>query len=78
MNDLVDQLPEDRHAMNIGCLCEIAKCADFMFTIEKYSSKRGLSPICFEKNGKTGFCLSLLAMACSDPRVTLTHALNIT
>ncbi len=31
----------------------------------------------FEKNGKTGFCLSLLAMACSDPKVTLTHALNI-
>ncbi len=30
----------------------------------------------FEKNGKTGFCLSLLAMACRDPKVTLTHALN--
>ncbi len=31
-----------------------------------------------EKNGKTGFCLSLLAMTCSDLKVTLTHALNIT
>ncbi len=49
--------------------------------IEEYSAKRGLK-VPFgsfrEKWQNIGFCLSLLAMACSDPKVTLTQALNIT
>ena len=59
---------------------ELKLCIHTWRTIEEYSAIRGVKSIVvhFEKNGKTGFCLSLLAMACSDPKVTLTHALNIT
>ncbi len=46
--------------------------------IKEYSAKRGSSPIWFISRKWQSFCLSLLAMACSDPKVTLTHALNIT